>query len=89
MQKAGHTGSLNPSIIISKLHFTEFVLPPSHLKVHRLDILIIISRWTVPELGPDGMLRQVSNATLDLEIAPQVPLHPVVQIFLHGEGPRF
>jgi hypothetical protein len=51
--------------------------------------ILIISRWAVPELGPDGMLRQASNATLDLEIALQVPLHPIVQIFLHGEGPWF
>ena len=88
MQKAGHTGFLNPSIIISELHFPEFGQPPGQLKVYRVGILII-SGWAVPELGPDGMLRQVSNATLDLEIAPQVPLHPVVQIFLHGEGPWF
>ena len=88
MQKAGHTGFLNPSIIISKLHFPEFGQPPGQLKVYMVGILII-SRWAVPELGPDGMLRQASNATLDLEIALQVPLHPIVQIFLHGEGSWF
>ena len=88
MQKAGHTGFLNPSIIISELHFPEFGQPPGQLKVYRVGILII-SGWAVPELGLKGMLRQVSNATLDLEIALQVPLHPVVQIFLHGEGSWF
>jgi hypothetical protein len=88
MQKAGQTGSLNLSIIISKLHFPELVQPYCQLHVHGFGALILL-RWALPELGPDGILRQVSNATLDLEITLQVPLHPVVQIFLHGEGPRF
>ena len=88
MQKAGQTGSLNLSIIISKLHFPELVQPYCQLHIHGVGALILL-RWALPELGPDGILRQVSNATLDLEITLQVPLHPVVQIFLHGKGPRF
>ena len=88
MQKAGQTGSLNLSIIISELHFSEFVQLYCQLHVHGVGALILI-HWALAQLGPGGILRKVSNATLDLQIAFQVPLHPVVQIFLHGEGSWF
>ena len=87
MQKAGHTDSLNPSIVGSRLHFSEFVQGYGQLLINRLGILAL-SRRASADLVPVGILRQPSAATLDLQIALQVPLYPVVQIFLHGEGPR-
>ena len=88
MQKAGHTDSLSPSIVGSRLHFSDCVQRYGQLQINRLGILAL-SRWELAELVQIDMLRQPSAATLDLQITLQVPLYPVVQIFLHGEGPRF
>ena len=88
MQKAGQTDSLNPSIVGSRLYFSEFFQGYGQLQINRLGILAL-SRLASADLVPIGMLRQPAAATLDLQIALQVPLYPVVQIFLHGEGPRF
>ena len=40
MQKAGHTGSLNRSMVGSSLHFSEFVHSYCQLRINRLGILL-------------------------------------------------